>query len=112
MPEVAANTTEAVLGMWSVPEGARFHAGNALASVETAKAVVDVEADRDGTLVRALVGAGTEVSVGAPIALLAGVDEHVTDVDAAVAALLGRRSATARTFASPLARRLARTGGI
>ena len=38
MPEVAANTTEAVLGTWSMAEGQGFTAGAVLATVETAKA--------------------------------------------------------------------------
>jgi pyruvate dehydrogenase E2 component (dihydrolipoamide acetyltransferase) len=130
MPEVAADTAEAVLGGWSVPEGGRFRAGTVLAVVETAKAAVDVEAEDDGVLIRALVGEGSEVAVGTAIALLAASDEHVSDVDAEIASLLAGRSpgivdrphltdladpppnGSARTFASPLARRLARDGGL
>jgi pyruvate dehydrogenase E2 component (dihydrolipoamide acetyltransferase) len=150
MPEVAANTTEAVLGGWSVGEGEQFRSGSVLVTVETAKAVVDVEAEHDGVFVRALVNEGSEVAVGSAIALLAAPDERVTDVDAVIASLIdaapGARtqSTTApstptpaavagtvaapaaatvdtpppppnglsRTFASPLARRLARDAGL
>jgi pyruvate dehydrogenase E2 component (dihydrolipoamide acetyltransferase) len=134
MPEVAANTTEAVLGGWSVSEGERFRSGKVLVTVETAKAAVDVEAEHDGVFVRALINEGSEVAVGSAIALLAAPDELVTDVDAAIASLIGvpvlAAAATdtdtdttppppppppnglTRTFASPLARRLARDAGL
>lgn len=124
MPEVAADTDEAVLGSWSLPNGTPFIAGAVLATVETAKAAVDIEADSDGVLVRALVDEGREVSVGAAIALLAEPGEDIGDVDAQLAALrtaspdvVDRDSAipTAtpqRLFVSPLARRLARDAAI
>jgi pyruvate dehydrogenase E2 component (dihydrolipoamide acetyltransferase) len=135
MPEVAAGGTSAVLHGWSVAEQTSFGADDVLATVETDKAVVDVEADEPGVVVRLLVPSGTNVEVGAPIAVLADPGETVDDVDA----LLGRLGVTAeaappdpegapdqplspvlpaqpgpaanghaRIFASPLARRLAR----
>lgn len=155
MPEVAANATEAVLQDWAVEEGVRFSATEHLVTVETEKAVVDVEAQADGVLLRRLVSAGSQVEVGAPIALLGEPGEQVDDVDALLAELgvspLPRTGAAperrtvpddpeggtadtgtdrlpapdraqhvvapaegrhARTFASPLARRLAREAGL
>jgi pyruvate dehydrogenase E2 component (dihydrolipoyllysine-residue acetyltransferase) len=158
MPEVAANTTEAILIGWPVPVDGAFKARDAIATVETAKAVVDVEADSDGVLVATLAAEGAEVPIGAPIALLADPGERVPDVAAALAALgvtepaaapnaaeaavapnaaeaagapgtaeaAGADARTAapsiavtpgiagssRTFASPLARRLAREAGL
>jgi pyruvate dehydrogenase E2 component (dihydrolipoamide acetyltransferase) len=87
MPEVAAGGTEAVLHDWSVAESASFSAEDVLATVETDKAVVDVEAEHPGVVVRLLVAAGTTVEVGAPIAVLAEPGETVDDVDALLAAL-------------------------
>jgi pyruvate dehydrogenase E2 component (dihydrolipoamide acetyltransferase) len=131
MPEVAADTNEAVLGSWSLPEGTPFVTGAVLATVETAKAAVDIEAESDGVLVRALVDEGHEVSVGDAIALLAAPGEDIGDVDAELAALSAAKRPTAiptaagpdvtsppgpaapqRLFVSPLARRLARDAGI
>ncbi|MFA6575919.1 MAG: lipoyl domain-containing protein, partial [Nocardioides sp.] len=80
MPEVAAAATEAVLTEWLLPEGASFAAGDALATVETEKALVDIEADADGTLLKLLVLGGTLVDVSAPIAVLAGVGEEIADL--------------------------------
>lgn len=98
MPEVAANTTEAVLATWTVPVGQAFAAGDTIVTVETEKAIVDVEAEAAGVMLRHLVSEGTLVDVGSPIALLAAVGEAVADVDAALAQLgiaAGSGSATA-----------------
>jgi pyruvate dehydrogenase E2 component (dihydrolipoamide acetyltransferase) len=81
MPEVATGTTEAVLSSWSVSENAAITAKEVIATVETAKAVVDVEAETDGVVLRLLVAPGAEVETGTPIALVAGPGEHVTDID-------------------------------
>jgi len=135
MPEIAAATTSATLAGWPVAVNTRFSASDVIATVETDKAVVDVEAESDGVILRTLVAEGTEVEVGTAIAVLARPDETVDDVDAALAALgvsVGNGAAPARTaapepeapaapaagngaprrFASPLARRLAAEAGL
>jgi pyruvate dehydrogenase E2 component (dihydrolipoamide acetyltransferase) len=134
MPEIAAAQTQAVLASWPIEVAKPFAAGDVVATVETDKAVVDVEAEADGVLLRTLVPAGTEVEVGTPIALLAGPGETVDDVDAVLARLgVSAPAAPAastgdgapapapaepaapgegRRFASPLARRLAADAGL
>lgn len=81
MPEIAANATEAVLQEWAVEEGGAYDEAQALAAVETDKAVVDIEAEQPGVLLKTLVSAGVRVPVGAPIAVLGGPDETRVDVD-------------------------------
>ncbi|HEY5137348.1 MAG TPA: dihydrolipoamide acetyltransferase family protein [Candidatus Nanopelagicales bacterium] len=138
MPEVAANVTEAVLSAWNVPVGSEFAAGDTLVTVETDKAIVDVEAESGGVVLRHLVGAGSHVEVGSPIAVYGGIGEAVADLDAFLAgigvaaaapettraaaaetvvttvqpAAVAHRSNGTRVFASPLARRLARDAGV
>jgi pyruvate dehydrogenase E2 component (dihydrolipoamide acetyltransferase) len=117
MPEIAANTVEAVLSQWPLAENAHFAAGDAIATVETDKAVVDVPADADGVLLRTLVKPGKSVSVGGAIAVLAEPGEVIDDVDAVVARLTRGAgadvgAAPGRLFASPLARRLAKENGL
>jgi pyruvate dehydrogenase E2 component (dihydrolipoamide acetyltransferase) len=107
LPEIAANTTEAVLASWPIAENTLYSAADVIATVETDKAVVDVEADSDGVILRRLVAEGTEVAVGEPIALIGAPGEAVDDIDAALDALGGHPAAD-RVFASPLARRIAR----
>jgi len=87
MPEVAANAVEAVLSGWPVPENTPFTAQDAIATVETEKAVVDVPAEADGVILKVLVPAGAVVEVGAPIALLADPGELVEDLDALLVSL-------------------------
>src|SRR5919202_1482450 len=87
MPEIAAATTSATLASWPVAVRQRFSAQDVIATVETDKAVVDVEAETDGVILRTLVPEGAEVEVGTAIALLTRRDEQVDDVDAVLAQL-------------------------
>ena len=143
MPEVAANATEAVLAEWMVAENVPFAALDTIATVETEKALVDIEAEADGVVLKALVPGGSQVEVGSPIAVLGVPGEQVTDLAALLAGLGVEETAdpvvparrdvpsdpgsaapivpdapaelpapNGRIFASPLARRLARTAGI
>ncbi|HEX5401651.1 MAG TPA: dihydrolipoamide acetyltransferase family protein [Pseudonocardiaceae bacterium] len=131
MPEIAANTEEATLASWPVPERQPFRTADVIATVETAKAAVDVAAEADGVIIRMLVEPGTDVRVGDAIALLAAPDEQVDDVDAVLARLGVGAAAAApvvaapavvvaepvatngnRVFASPLARRIAKEHGL
>jgi pyruvate dehydrogenase E2 component (dihydrolipoamide acetyltransferase) len=87
MPAVAANAVEAVVSEWPMPENTPFAAGDVLATIETEKAVVDVPADADGVILMTLVTAGTDVPIGAPIALLGDVGETHEDLDAVLEGL-------------------------
>ena len=82
MPEVAAGTLEAVLATWSVAENSPITATQPIATVETDKAAVDIEADADATVLKVLVDEGATVPVGAPIAVLAEPGEVVHDLAA------------------------------
>jgi pyruvate dehydrogenase E2 component (dihydrolipoamide acetyltransferase) len=133
MPGIAAGDEEVVLSGWPVAPGKPFAAGEVIATVETAKANVDVEAPSAGVILRVLVAEGASVQVGDPIALLGADGERVSDVDGALATLgVGGEPAPApeqpapapapeqpapekrngRVFASPLARKMAREAGI
>jgi pyruvate dehydrogenase E2 component (dihydrolipoamide acetyltransferase) len=87
MPAVAANATEAVLQGWAVSENAAFKAADTIATVETDKAVVDVESESAGILLKTLVHEGAHVEVGTPIALLGDPGEIVDDLDGLLAEL-------------------------
>jgi len=150
MPGVAANETDAVLSEWLVEESGEFAAADAIATVETEKAAVDIEAEEAGRVLKTLVPPGAQVEVGDPIAVLGDLGEQVDDVDALLTSLgvepvtdvviperrdvpadpesaapvaenveipapPGRRppaAATGRVFASPLARKIAKTHGL
>lgn len=75
MPGVSADADEAVLEAWTVQQGATISSGQAIASVETEKAVVEVESDVDAVVHALLVANGATVPVGDPIAVLLAVGE-------------------------------------
>ncbi len=137
MPEVAAGATEAILSAWNVPVGQAYAAGDLLVTIETDKAVVDVEAEADGVLLRLLAEAGATVEVGSPIAVTGAAGETADDAAIAALGISSSASPTAdapaaraaetvaaapapvaaaahgeRVFASPLARRIARDAGV
>lgn len=89
MPEVSSGSESAVLAEWSIQEGGSFTAGQSIATVETDKAVVDVAREHDGVLIRRLVEAGAEVTVGDPIAIVANADESILNLDSSIEMLLG-----------------------
>lgn len=134
VPEIAAGTTEAVLATWPVPENSPYSATDVIATVETAKAVIDIEAEENGVILRCLVPEGADVAVGQPIALIGAPGESADNVEdelraqsitpgvptaaarpAPAEAGLPAASANGapdRIFISPIARRLARAAGL
>lgn len=142
MPEVAAGATSAVLSQWPVSVGASYVTGDVIAIIETDKAVVDVEAESDGTLVHVIAREGQEVAIGDPIALIAAPGESIADVTATLTELgvnaeganataaggsqleegedspassvnpASEISNSERLFVSPIARRIAKEAGI
>lgn len=79
MPGISADAEEVVFLEWCSSPGSTVAAGDAIATVETEKANVDIEADDAAILWRTLIGPGDAVAVGAPMAILIGVDEEVGD---------------------------------
>ncbi|MEZ2219663.1 pyruvate dehydrogenase complex dihydrolipoamide acetyltransferase [Rhizobium sp. RCC_161_2] len=142
MPALSPTMEEGNLAKWLVKEGDKIKSGDVIAEIETDKATMEVEAVDEGTVAKILVPAGTEgVKVNALIAVLAGEGEDVaaaaSGAGAAPAAAPKAEAAPApaatpapvassapavasapaatdgqRTFASPLARRLAKDAGI
>lgn len=87
VPEVAAGASEAILSEWLVDAGTPFAGGDAIAVLETEKAVVEVEAEADAVILRTLVEGGSTVEVGSPMAVIGSADEVDADVDALLAEL-------------------------
>jgi pyruvate dehydrogenase E2 component (dihydrolipoamide acetyltransferase) len=84
MPAIAAGAETAVLSEWQVQEGVPFNKADTIATVETDKALVDMEAEEAGVILRFLVGSGEQVEVGAVIALSGTPGEAVDDIDSAL----------------------------
>jgi pyruvate dehydrogenase E2 component (dihydrolipoamide acetyltransferase) len=93
MPGVSADAMEAALLDWAVEPGAAVKRGDVVASVETEKAVVELEAEEDAILFKTLVSAGELVAIGGPIAVFVQPGEEAQGEDAILGALgLGPQS--------------------
>ncbi|GHD80963.1 pyruvate dehydrogenase E2 component (dihydrolipoamide acetyltransferase) [Salinibacterium amurskyense] len=94
MPGISADAEEATLLEWSIVAGATVKQGDVLATVETEKANVDIEADSDGVVMQLMAEAGDSVTIGAPIAILLDQGEDGSD-PAAILSGLGLAPAVA-----------------
>jgi pyruvate dehydrogenase E2 component (dihydrolipoamide acetyltransferase) len=130
MPEVLANTGEAVIQTWLVSVGQEIAIGDPLAEIETEKAVVEYVSEVDGIVGRLIAEPGSTIAVGEPIAVVLAPGETDADIDTAahngvavsptpepeLAAVGAAEPAAAangrRLFATPLVRKLARERGI
>jgi pyruvate dehydrogenase E2 component (dihydrolipoamide acetyltransferase) len=135
MPKLGLTMTEGVLLEWKVAPGDSFARGDILFVVETDKAATDIEAEADGRLVERLVGEGETVPVGQPVGRVSGAAGRVEAAaaangksadrtssagrtmpaatsDATSSAASAHAAASARIVATPLARRMARAGGV
>ena len=138
MPALSPTMTEGKIARWLKAEGDAVKSGQVLCEIETDKATMEVEAVDEGILAKIVVAGGTEgVKVNQLIALIAGEGEDAKAVAASgggAAAPAPKAAAPAaapapaaaapapvaaaaashgeRTFASPLAKRMAEQAGL
>jgi pyruvate dehydrogenase E2 component (dihydrolipoamide acetyltransferase) len=129
MPEVLANTGEAIIQTWLVSVGQQISIGDPVAEIETEKAVVEYAAEVEGVLARLIAEPGTTIAVGDPIAVVTAPGESADDLDPvplaagaprdpeSAAPVLEPPTSAAptngrRLFATPLVRKLAQERGI
>ncbi len=133
MPKLTDTMEEGVLVAWKKREGDSVQAGDALAEIETDKAIMDLEAFASGILRKILVQDGATVMSGTLIGVIGGVDEDITSSltdqitagpsvavgtkttgppAAGFAPLLPARSEETRVIASPRAKTLAADRGV
>ncbi len=77
MPKLTDTMTEGTVVTWEKSIGERITRGTIVATVETDKAIMDVEVFREGYLSGPIVPAGTTVPVGTPIAYLVASEAEV-----------------------------------
>lgn len=70
LPSLGADMEGAQLTQWLKKPGDAVHRGEALATVETAKGLIDIESYEDGTVADLIVQPGTNVPVGTVLAHL------------------------------------------
>ncbi|MGW0041952.1 dihydrolipoamide acetyltransferase family protein [Rhodococcus sp. NPDC003348] len=102
LPSLGSDMDEGTLTDWLVAPGDEVERGQAIATVDTVKAAVDVEIWRPGTVRQLLVEPGTTVSVGTPLATLLEPGEQPPTGPAP----------PTRVHITPAARREADTRGI
>jgi pyruvate dehydrogenase E2 component (dihydrolipoamide acetyltransferase) len=85
MPSVLAGASEAAINKWLVAEGAAVVSGEPFAELETEKAVVEYNAELDGTLGRIIIAEGQSAVIGDPIAVVIAAGETEADIEKALA---------------------------
>ncbi len=86
LPSVAADASGGVLHQWLKQEGDRVAVGEALAEVETEKAIVEINAEQAGVLGRIVVQAGpASVPINTVIGVLVADGEDAAAIDRALA---------------------------
>ena len=70
MPQMGYDMAEGTLVRWLKKEGAEISKNEAIAEIETDKAVVEFESESEGTLLKILAPEGTVVPVGQTIAFV------------------------------------------
>lgn len=78
MPKLSPTMEEGVLATWHKKEGDSVEVDDLLAEVETDKATMEFRAFDKGTLLKQLVGAGAQVKLGQPVAILGEPGEDVS----------------------------------
>jgi len=135
MPKWGLTMTAGTVTDWIRQEGDEVSEGEPLLTVETEKAINDVEAPASGLLRKIVAVSGEEVAVSSPVAVITAPGEELTDddLDALIASAAPRaatavavvgggkavrerrqatRDETGRVNASPAARRLAQEHGV
>src|SRR5215213_11891002 len=77
MPKLSDTMTVGTLIKWLKKEGDAVKTGDMLAEVETDKATMELESFFDGTLLKILAPAGSQVALGAPLCAIGKPGEKV-----------------------------------
>jgi pyruvate dehydrogenase E2 component (dihydrolipoamide acetyltransferase) len=119
LPKLGQTMEEGTIVEWIKQEGDAVHRDDILFTVETDKAVMEVEAAANGFLRKILVPTGQAIPVLATVALLTTTDDEDISGYRATAALAGEAATLeagpvrpGRLFVSPRARKTAREKGI
>lgn len=101
MPQLSDTMTEGVLVSWEKTPGDRIERGDVVATVETDKAIMDVEVFRTGYLSGPLAEAGSTVAVGEVLGYIAPTQEHVQAFAGEPTATGGQASAQEKLRQTP-----------
>lgn len=110
IPRHGLSMSEGTILEWKKHEGDRVDKGETIFSMETDKAVVDIEAPTDGILEKILFSEGETVPVGTVVAILKENERESIEEDKKLNE--SQSEQMERISASPVARRLASEKGI
>ena len=103
MPQLSDTMSEGTIVSWEKAVGDFISRGTVVATVETDKAIMDVEVFREGYLSGPLVAAGSTVPVGTPIAALVAESAQASDAPApSPAAVAPKPAVTAAPEGQPV----------
>lgn len=77
MPELGQTVTGGTISEWLVEEGGTIELGEPLLTVETDKTTIDIESVAEGTVLKQVFPAGTDVESGTVIAYIGEVGEEI-----------------------------------
>ncbi|MFB6108077.1 MAG: 2-oxo acid dehydrogenase subunit E2 [Haloplanus sp.] len=80
MPKLGLEMEQGTLLEWHVAEDEEVSEGDLLAEIESEKSIGEVESREDGVLRRVVVAEDESVPPGAPMGIVAGADEDITDL--------------------------------
>lgn len=81
LPKIEPNMEQASLAAWRKAEGEQVKKGEVLLEIETAKALIEVEAEDSGLLRKIFVPAGKTVPILTPLAFIGEADEPLPTLD-------------------------------
>ncbi len=85
IPQLGLTMKEGTLAAWHVQVGAAVHAGDPVFDVETEKVTQECLAESECLLRRQVAAAGTSLSVGALVGVIAGAEVSEAEIDRYVA---------------------------
>jgi pyruvate/2-oxoglutarate dehydrogenase complex dihydrolipoamide acyltransferase (E2) component len=84
MPKLEMGMQQGVVIEWYVSVDDPLEEGDLLVEIESEKTVTDIEAREDGVLRRIYLAEGEAAEPGSPMAIVAGVDEDISELEAGI----------------------------
>lgn len=79
IPDMGTTADTLTLQSWLIEEGASVERGDALAEIETDKAVTELESFAEGVLLKQVVPAGAQVQAGDTVAWIGQAGESIPE---------------------------------
>jgi len=94
MPKLGVEMETGIVIAWHVDEDEAISADDLIAEIESEKSLAEVEAREDGVLRRVYLNVDDEAPPGAPMGIIAGAEEDISELEATVESELGDDTTT------------------